>query len=285
MKINSERIKSSSSDKTLSIIIPTPDITNKVYKASIQALKLSIKDINGYDIYIVTVEDSSPDFRYSRSVNRGIEEISATYYLNMNDDVLVKNSTLSESIKIAESFPNFGILGSVLFYPDGGIQHSGISVVKAPSLDYFIKMIYYYRAPFDSVRKILKYKRENMMPFLLFTHSHKIGKPTTGLVTAAYHLINGQVVRKIKGYDENYKMGMEDVDFCLETIKAGYNVSISSAIRAIHYNPHHLVDYFKKFGHDTMKYFYSKWDVDEVLNLVKRNGFLYRFEAEGAIPK
>ncbi|WP_161952089.1 hypothetical protein [Thermoplasma sp. Kam2015] len=278
MRIKSDRLVSNQGDKTISIIIPTPDTSDIRYKTAAAALREAADEVTGYDIYLTAVEDSGADFRYSRSVNRGIEEIHSDYYLNINDDVIVNRDTLIESIKLSERDPRTGIIGSILYYSDGEIQHAGMYVVKAPSLEYFWKMITYYQAPFDSVRKIMNYKAEGIFPFLLFMNSHTIGKPKHGLLTAAYHFIRGEVIDRITGYDENYRMGMEDMDFCLEVIRSGYHLSISRNIKAEHKETSHGINYSKQFGRETTKYFYSKWDVQQVLDLIDKNGMLYRFE-------
>ncbi len=275
MHIYTQKIKESESNKVISIIIPTPDINADIYKRSVRSVYDAVRDLSDYEVHLVSVEDSGENFRFSKSVNRGIDEMDANFYLNMNDDVILDSDAISHSIETLELDKNIGLLGAILYYPNKKIQHAGIGVAKPLSYEYFKVMFIKYHAPFYSLRKIIAHRRGSINDFVLLYHSEKIHELKYGLVTGAYHFFTKSAVKTTGGYDENYKMGMEDVDYCLSIIKHGFKVRLNPEVEGIHYETYHGINYSLKYGDYTEKYFYSKWDVDSIFRLLKTNDMLY----------
>ncbi len=90
----------------------------------------------------------------------------------------------------------------------------------------------------------------------------------------AFNLFDAETYGKVGGYDESYRMGYEDMDFCLGVLKSGRKIRLDAHTKAIHYEGTSGVDYCKKWN--DADYFYNKWwDGDIVMKMVEQNGCLF----------
>ncbi|PYB68452.1 hypothetical protein DMB44_03675 [Thermoplasma sp. Kam2015] len=275
MRIYNEVLVKSEASKTVNIVVPTPDMSSEIYKKARFRLSIASQVAReSASFYLTTVESSGSEFNYSRSVNSGLEELEADYYLNINDDFLVYDDALLNSILMAESY-RIGVLGALSFYPTGKIQHAGIGYMRSLSLAYLKYMALQNRAPFFMLKQYERHLKEGNLDFIVFYNSHIYKLPKKGLVTGAYHFISRDTIKSTGGYDENFRMGSEDIDFCLEAIKKGFKVAMTTVVKGIHYETYHGLNYSKLFGKDTERYFLSKWNKRLIESLLDRNGELY----------
>jgi GT2 family glycosyltransferase len=101
------------------------------------------------------------------------------------------------------------VVGAFLTYPNGLIQHAGVSF------------------------SLLERK---------FVHRFKFGpaalaeahRPTSCPVTGALQLIRHTTLVHVGLYDEAFKMGLEDVDYCLRVFDAGLECIYEPSARAVH---------------------------------------------------
>ena len=54
-------------------------------------------------------------------------------------------------------------------------------------------------------------------------------------VTGAFQYIRPEVLEQVGLYDPGFRMGCEDVDYCLRVFQAGFACVYEPAIRAIHH--------------------------------------------------
>lgn len=101
------------------------------------------------------------------------------------------------------------VVGAFLSYPSGLVQHAGVSF------------------------SLLERK---------FVHRFRFGpgalpeanQPTRCPVTGALQLIRHTTLQQIGLYDESFRMGLEDVDYCLRVFDAGLECIYEPAARAVH---------------------------------------------------
>jgi len=55
------------------------------------------------------------------------------------------------------------------------------------------------------------------------------------MVSGSFMLVTKKFFTKLKGFDENYFMYLEDLDFCLKTIKEGYKILYFPSIKIKHF--------------------------------------------------
>jgi GT2 family glycosyltransferase len=101
------------------------------------------------------------------------------------------------------------VVGALLTYPNGRIQHAGV---------------------FFSVLERKFHHRFRHAPAAL----PEAAVPALCPVTAALQLVRHDTLAAVGIYDEGFRMGMEDVDYCLRVFAAGLECVYEPAVRAVH---------------------------------------------------
>lgn len=224
----------------ISIIIPTKD--GKEY---LEDLLPSLKKNTLYsNIEVIIVDNGSKDFtkryvdewrkilnikhfntsqdlNFSQSVNFGASKALGQYLLLLNNDTVPLYGWLDEMLDLILNQKNVGVVGARLIYnqlfssranikevvyPGCSIQHDGIKFnwTKTGIIPYNIGK---YQSP-------------------LFGDSKKEAVSVPA-VTAACLLTDKKLFDSLGGFDENYKFGREDVDYCLKVKKQGKEILVS----------------------------------------------------------
>ncbi|MGE5411841.1 MAG: glycosyltransferase, partial [Clostridiales bacterium] len=187
---------------------------------------------------------------YSKANNQGAAVAKGEYLLFLNNDTEVFPGWDSALIKTFEEDKEVGIQGGKLLYPNNTIQHAGIvygPVKSGMNLHYHI----YLCSPKDApcVNKLREFQ----------------------MVTGAMLAVRKDVFEKVKGFDENYQFGHEDLDLCLSARKAGYKVVYNPKAAAYHFESMTKKQQgLEKFAlnlsdttsmdYKNYKYFHEKWD-------------------------
>jgi GT2 family glycosyltransferase len=212
----------------VSIIIPTrdkPDLLSKcvdsvrnmtkypnyeiiiVNNMSSESTTLSL--LANYGEHGITVLDFAEPFNYSKICNFAAANASGQFicFLNNDTEVLYEN-WLSSMVDHAIQ-DTTGVVGAVLTYPDGSIQHMGIAlgytgVAGHPG-------------------------RGNTPAEILPSSCYEVSG-----VTFACAVVSKTKFQEIGGLDESFPFGYNDVDFCVRSAKAGYKNIICLEARSTH---------------------------------------------------
>lgn len=103
-----------------------------------------------------------------------------------------------------------GVVGALLTYPNGLIQHAGINFS-------FLTRRFFER---------FKYGPGNLPAALV---------PTVLPVTGAFQYIKLEALTDVGLYDETFRLGFEDVDYCIRAFKAGLDCVYNPEVRAVHH--------------------------------------------------
>lgn len=151
---------------------------------------------------------------FSSTVNLGLRQALATGRdgLLVNADIqFVDDRWLEWMLGRTDSEERpAAVVGARLLYPNGLIQHAGIFFSR---LNGWFDHRYRF-APSD-------------LP--------EAGLPHVCPVTGALQLIRHETLEAVGIYDEEYKMGYEDVDFCLRVFDAGLECVYEPAAWALHH--------------------------------------------------
>jgi GT2 family glycosyltransferase/glycosyltransferase involved in cell wall biosynthesis len=169
---------------------------------------------------------------FAAACNQGVRAASGELLLFLNNDTIPQAGWLAALIAALERDPTIGVVGARLLYPDGTIQHAGIVLD-----DQLVPRHAFCRRPGD-------YPPAN------------VEREYQG-VTGACFLVHRATFHALGGFDERYRNGYEDVDFCFKARWEGYRVV---------YAPGAVLTHFEstsdgRFTHDAAnrRQFLSRW--------------------------
>jgi len=158
-------------------------------------------------------------FNYSRLNNRAAATCKSPYLLFLNDDTEgISDGWLDAMVELAAR-PEVGAVGAKLLYPDGMIQHAGVTMGLAEICGHSFKGSrgderHYYDFP-DLIRNV-------------------------SAVTAACLMTRADVFKKLGGFEEAmFPIAYNDIDLCLRIGAAGYRIL---------YTPHALLYHYEAFS-------------------------------------
>lgn len=158
---------------------------------------------------------STAPFNFSRQINRGVARASGDLILLLNNDVeIVERGWLREMVECF-GYPDTGIVGARLLYPDRTIQHAGVIV----GLSDFAGHWFVGEAQ-DSPGPM---SRLNVRSSLT-------------AVTAACMMVSRACFNEVGGFDEEtFGIAYNDVDFCLRAKANGYRAIYTPFATLIHH--------------------------------------------------
>lgn len=158
---------------------------------------------------------SGSDLGYAKGNNWGFKRIDkkSKYILLLNEDAYVNKDTLSKSLTYMESHPEVDVMGCQLRYLDGRFQPSAgylptpfsvwgwlWGLDKLPVIKNIFKQVH------PKEREYYKKDRES------------------GWVMGAFLFMKKDVFVKTNGFDENFFMYMEEVEWCKRVWDMGYKI-------------------------------------------------------------
>lgn len=188
---------------------------------------------------ILVVDDGSPDKHLVAACTQLVHGVAGTHYMKPENegfsravnvglklaldegrDAILINADVEMMkpgwLKIAQETQRMhgegpaDVVGALLCYPNGLIQHGGT----------------YFSLLTRDFRHTWQYAPMNLPAAL---------KPSVCPVTGAFQYIRHETLVKVGTYDERYRMGMEDVDFCVRVMKAGMECVYQPKVKAWHH--------------------------------------------------
>jgi GT2 family glycosyltransferase len=212
----------------VSIIIPTRDKA-KLLRACIESIRVNTNYSN-YELLIVDNSSIEPEtrdllaqyesegvsilkypgvFNYSAICNFAATKAKGEYLCFLNNDTEVISTNWLQSMVEHASISSSGLVGAVLSYPDGSIQHMGIA------LGYTGIAGHPYRGE----------SKNDCIPESCFQVS---------AVTFACALISARKFWEIGALDENFPSGFNDVDISIRSSNHNYNNIVCEKAELIH---------------------------------------------------
>ena len=214
----------------VSIIIPTKDGV-PLLKRCLQSIE-SKTEYKNYEVLIVDNNSEKPEtaqylatlkhrvipfpepFNYSRINNHAAEQAKGDYLLLLNNDTeVISPGWITAMLEFAQ-LDDVGAVGAKLYYPNNHIQHAGVVLGICGGAGHSHK--YYPRSSrgyFDSLACIRNYSA----------------------VTAACIMVRRQVYEEVGGFDEQFRVAFNDVDFCLRIRQKGYRIVWTPFAELYHY--------------------------------------------------
>ncbi len=221
----------------LSVIILTkdhPELIIPLCKQLSEQQAAFISSSHGYEVIIGDTGSSSQEvlsfynnhsstlrifrnLKYNFSSNNNQLEREAKYdtLLFLNNDIILPQdlSLLLHAYNSLKQDISLSCLGSVMFYPDGKLQHAGCEFIREPSawgLPYHL----WHRQTVD----LKQIEGKNIYPS----------------VTGAFLLVKRRLFQLAGGFDEGYKAECQDTALCLELHRLGYSSACQYLGHIIH---------------------------------------------------
>jgi GT2 family glycosyltransferase len=157
---------------------------------------------------VVHSSGSAEGFNYSRLVNLGTARADTPLVLHLNNDVEALTPGWLEDMVGWATLPGVGVVGAKLLYPDGTINHAGISLSHEDGLPHVL----FEREPADD------------LGYLFLPQAAR----DVAAVTGACLLTRADLYRQLHGFDEEkLQVAYNDVDYCLRAGLAGFRSVIT----------------------------------------------------------
>jgi GT2 family glycosyltransferase len=155
-------------------------------------------------------------FNHSEMNNIAVSLVDSEFVVLMNNDIeVVSNKWLEQLVAIAQSDESIGMVGGLLLYPDGKVQHGGMILGIVGIVGHAHKFV------------------DSKMPGY-FGRLHALQEMSG--VTAALALVRRSAFEAVGGFNsERYPTSFNDVDFCIRLRKKGYRCLYNPTVKAIHY--------------------------------------------------
>lgn len=204
----------------VSIVIPTKDNAD-LLRACIQSIE-SKTSHKAYEILIVDNDSRDPratdylatlphpvirslePFNFSRLNNFAASRATGDYLVFLNNDTeVITPDWLTAMLEFCQQ-PDIGAVGAKLLFPDGRIQHAGVTLglgggVAGHPLTGFPRETGHYFSIGNSIRNC-------------------------SAVTGACMMTRREVFEAVGGFDESFPVAYNDVDFCLRVRKRGFRI-------------------------------------------------------------
>ncbi|WP_158744560.1 glycosyltransferase [Acidisphaera sp. L21] len=151
-------------------------------------------------------------FNFSHNVNQGVAASTGDYVLLLDDDTDPKQADWLDIMLGYAQRAGVGVVGCKLFFPDGRLQHSGITFQGGRP-----EHIYYQADGANAGPLEMNMVARNCLA-----------------VTGACQLIPRAAFDALGGYDERLALEFNDVDFCLRAHEAGYRIVQAAAAELFH---------------------------------------------------
>lgn len=252
-----------------SFIIPNVNQFEMLFNDCIDSL---VRHHQSQDYEIIIVDDGSPkelqsrieseslkrniklirnetNVGFSRTVNRGLDGASGEYLILVNNDVQFVQNVTEEIERSFESDKKTGIVGALLFYPNGTIQHGGIYALAKGQFSHRG----WHRTP-DQAPEALR-------------PEYLIG------VTGALFAIRRQAYSEIGPFNSEYFLACDDTEYCLRAWQKDWRVFYNPLVRAIH------VEGATRGNNDTTKLIKARhWYIKERETFSKFQADLCKFD-------
>src|SRR5262249_29893524 len=142
-------------------------------------------------------------FSFSRANNLGVARARGEYIVLLNNDTEVLDPAWLKTLVFHVELPNVAVVGPLLVYPDGSVQHAGVALGLRGTADHVMRR---FPADLDGYAGSLCCTREVMA------------------VTAACLITRRAHYDALGGLNAFYATIYQDLDFCLRTWRIGKSV-------------------------------------------------------------
>lgn len=205
-----------------------------------------LRELSGRDSALRVILNEN-NLGFAKAVNQGVKASTGKYILLLNSDAFIGQKQIARLVNILETKKNIGIVAPKLKNIDGSVQPS---FGNFPGI--FTSILYLTRLDKILSWGMVVYKKESGRIL------------SRDWVSGACMLMRKTVFDRVGLFDENYFMGIEDIDFCYRARQAGLGILYVSEVSVLHYHQYTSKKIHKKAliidtENRSLKYFYKKF--------------------------
>jgi GT2 family glycosyltransferase len=152
-------------------------------------------------------------FNWAGAMNEGARLAGGEHLLFLDDDTEVQTPDWLEAMLEFSQQREIGVVGARLQFPDGRLQHTGVTVLGGTPGHPFYGLPASHPGYFNS----------NLVP------------RNYSAVTGACLMTRREVFQELGGFDESFATNFNDIDYCLQVRASGRRVVCCPHARLIHY--------------------------------------------------
>ena len=160
----------------------------------------------------ITIKKNEKNLGFAGGINEGAKIAKGDYLLFINPDTQFKKGNIWDMISVFEKFGNAGVVGGKLTDKNGNAEKSA--------------------GRFFGLFEILLMTLGLDEVFGVRFSPNKI--TSVDFVSGGFMMVKKEVFKKLNGFDENFFMYVEDVDFCKRASENGYKTYFTPDVSLIH---------------------------------------------------
>ncbi len=188
----------------------------------------------------IRVIDASYPFCWSRLNNQGVSEAKGDVFIFLNNDTQIISNDWIERLAEQAIREDVGVVGPLLLYEDGTIQHAGVVVGLGGWADHLFKGMK---------------PNHTMSPFV-----SPMVKRNVLAVTGSCMAVSRETMNRIGGFDERFMVCGSDVALCIRAYEMGlYNI-YDPFVRLFHFESKtRIPDNIPNRDFEMSKVYYNKY--------------------------
>ena len=181
------------------------------------SLKDIVKVVDFYENGLhLNADGSKPAFNYSAVVNYGVSKSTGEYIVLLNNDTQVITVNWMEELLMYAQRSDVGAVGAKLYFPDRKIQHAGV-VLKL------------------GAHRTAGHSHYGQAGMNLGYMGRLCYAQDVSAVTGACLMVSRAKYDEVGGFDEGFRVSLNDVDFCLKLRDKGYLNVFTPFAELFHY--------------------------------------------------
>ncbi len=212
----------------------------------------------------ITIVANKKNIGFGKANNQAMKIAKGKYFLLINPDTIVREDTLVKMIRFLEKTPDAGMAGCKVLNPDGTLQLPCRRSFPGPWVSF--TKISGLSQLFPKSKVFAKYN---------LTYLDENKTYPVDAISGSFMFFRREVYEKTSGFDEEFFMYGEDLDFCFRVKEAGYKIYYYPETEIIHYKGESTkrssIDetkiFYQAMGLFVEKHFSSSWLVKILLKI------------------
>jgi len=159
---------------------------------------------------------------FGKACNLGVANASSEFVLLLNPDSVLRENAFANILAEIQNYPANTLAGCALTNPDGTSQRGGRRALMTPQ-NMIIESLH-----LNKISK--KFAGVNF---------HQSAMPDNTIevpaISGAFMFLSRDFYQSLGGFDENYFLHMEDMDFCYRVNKSGGRIILIPNVKVIHF--------------------------------------------------